>query len=487
MRPRGPSTGDARHAQCVASCFTRFALTCSLLSALASLLSAAAARADDRPAFSKLRQDEDWSSLRDPARRRGPLDELKFIPLDRDGFAYFSLGGELRERYEYTHNPVWGDDPQDKRGVFLQRYILHADLHFGPDVRFFTQMLSALETGRAGPAAVPDENRLDLQQAFVDLSIGTAGQGRATFRLGRQEMSYGSARLIDVREGPNVRRKFDGLRLRLDASDTWRVDGFAVRPTFDKPATFDDRTDGHRALWGAYAVGRPSWLPAGAIDLYYLGFHDAAGRYVQARGRETRHTIGTRLWGEHAGWDWNVELAFQAGKFNGGDIRAWTVASEIGHRWIDTPLKPRLALSANIASGDRNAGDRRLGTFNPLFPRGSYFDELALLGPRNFYNVHPFVTIWPHDDVSITADWDFFWRLETADGVYSPSGRILRAPNGSTARYVGSAVSLNATWQVDPRVALTGIYTHFFPGKFIRQTGPARDIDFVELTMKVTF
>ena len=26
--------------------------------------------------------------------------------------------------------------------------------------------------------------------------------------------------------------------------------------------------------------------------------------------------------------------------------------------------------------------DRDLGTFNPLFPRGNYFSELALLGPR---------------------------------------------------------------------------------------------------------
>ena len=31
-----------------------------------------------------------------------------------------------------------------------------------------------------------------------------------TLRIGRQEMSYGSSRLVSVREGPNVRRSFDG-------------------------------------------------------------------------------------------------------------------------------------------------------------------------------------------------------------------------------------------------------------------------------------
>jgi hypothetical protein len=63
----------------------------------------------------------------------------------------------------------------------------------------------------------------------------------------------------------------------------------------------------------------------------------------------------------------------------------------------------------------------------------------------------------------------------------------LREPGGSKAKYVGSAVSLNVTWQVDARVALTGIYTHFLAGPFIRQTGSAKDIDFVEVTMKVSF
>jgi hypothetical protein len=464
------------------------AIVCRLLMVLAAstVLMPAVANADDaqRPAFRILRQDEDWSPLRDPTRRTEPFDALKYVPLGPAGF-YISFGGEIRERYEYTHNPAWGDDPQDKDGVFLQRYVLHGDLHLGPHFRFFTQFSSALALGRAGPPSPPDQDQLDLQQAFADLSADLAG-ARLGLRLGRQELRYGSARLIDVREGPNVRRTFDGGRLRIDAQG-WRVDALAVRPVIDRQGVFDDARDRDGALWGLYAVGAPSWLPAGSIDLYYLGFHSPASRYVQGTGEETRHTVGTRLWGESAGWDWNVELAGQWGTFDGRAIRAWTVASEVGHSWPRVAWKPRAALSANIASGDRDPDDRRLGTFNPLFPRGSYFDELALLGPRNFFNVHPSISVAPHDDVVLSADWDFFWRLETADGIYRPSGSLLRSPDGSQARYVGSAISLTATWQVNPYVALTGVYTHFFPGRFIRQTGPAKDIDFVELTLKVQF
>jgi hypothetical protein len=31
-------------------------------------------------------------------------------------------------------------------------------------------------------------------------------------------------------------------------------------------------------------------------------------------------------------------------------------------------------------------------------------------------------------------------------------------------------------------MSLPGIYTHSFPGAFVKQTGPAKDIDFLEIT-----
>ena len=445
-------------------------------------------RSTERPSYENLRFEEDWSVLRDPALRTDPLDPVKFIPLDQSGANYLSLGGEVRERYEYTHNPVWGDDPQDDHGVILQRYILHGDLHLGKHVRLFTELYSALEDGRAGPASPVDENELDLQQAFLDLGAPLGTQdGSATLRVGRQEMRFGSARLIDVREGPNVRRKFDGGRLGL-ALGRWQVDGLAVRPAEIEPGVFDDGFDNEQELWGIYAVGTPAWLPSGSgFDVYYLGYHNNFGDYDQGVADETRHTVGTRLWAERGGWDWNWELAGQWGQFGSGDIRAWTIASDTGYTWREAPWAPRLGLSANIASGDDDPDDNDLGTFNPLFPRGSYFSELALLGPRNFFNIHPFLTVNPHDDLSLTADFDFFWRLETGDGIYNPGGQLLRSGEGTDARHVGNELSLNATWQINPHASFTAIYAHFFPGNFVENTGSAEDIDFIELTLKILF
>lgn len=445
------------------------------------------AAAQERPPFERLRQEEDWSPLCDPSARMQPLDALKCIPLSADRSVRLSLGGELRERYEYTRNPTWGEDRQDGDGAFLQRYILQGDLRLGDHLRFFGQLYSALEKGRSGPTSPIDENRLDLQQAFVEMNAPLGEQRIVALRLGRQELRYGSARLVDVREGPNVRRNFNGGVLRL-TDGGWRVDALAVRPSRIETGVFDDSIEDDQALWGLYAVGRqPDWLPAGSIDLYYLGYANDAGSYQQGTARERRHTVGARLWGERGGWDWNWEFIYQFGTFGQGDIRAWSVASDSGYTWGGLPWSPRLGLSANIASGDGNPDNDDLGTFNPLFPRGSYFSELALLGPRNFFNVHPFLTLAPLPGVTITTDVDFFWRLMRDDGIYSPSGALLRSGEGTGERYVGTAFSLNVGWEITPALQASVVYGHFFPGAFVEATGPSRDVDYFELTLKAQF
>ncbi|MDQ3582674.1 MAG: alginate export family protein [Pseudomonadota bacterium] len=301
--------------------------------------------AEKAPEYQKLRYGEDYGYLRSPDARRDFFDPIKYIPISSDGAAYLSLGGLLRERYEYQSNPLWGDGSQDRSGVFLQRYMLHADLHLSAHGRAFAQFQSALASGRRGGPSPVDEDELDLHQAFADIALGIGGTLALTLRAGRQEMAYGSARLIDVRQGPNVRRSFDAARVLLHAGG-WQVDGFAARPVLSGGGVFDSRRDPNQALWGVYGSGKPSGLRGAALDLYCLSLND---------------------------------------------------------------------------------------------------------------------------------------------GLYSPAGALIRGAGGSRARYVGSAVSLAADWQITRHLNLTTIYAHAFPGQFIRDTGPAESIDFIETTFTLTF
>ena len=184
---------------------------------------------------------------------------------------------------------------------------------------------------------------------------------------------------------------------------------------------------------------------------------------------------------------WNWETLYQFGNFGSGDIQAWTLATETGYRWSEQRWRPQLLLSINAASGDNNQDDDELGTFNPLFPRGNYFSEAAVFGPRNFYNFHTFVNLEPTPDWSLTADLNFFWRLKTEDGLYSPSGQIIRRPEGSGSHFAATALSLTAEYTFSCGLVFTAIHTFVNPETFIQETGPDEDIDFTELTLQYRF
>ncbi|MCB2426432.1 alginate export family protein [Methylophaga pinxianii] len=439
-----------------------------------------------RPSFEKFRFDESYNYRNAPVRPSSLFYTIKHIPLTSNRENYLNIGGSIRERYEYTNDPVFGDVTQDEDGVWLQRVNLHADMQLGRHLRLFGELTSALSEGRANGPSPVDENRLDLQNAFADFSFGLNESTDLTIRAGRQEIEFGSGRLVDVREGTNVRRTFDGFR-GLSNFLNWDVSAVAVRPRRDKAGVFDDETNHDESMWGLYTVGRPDFLPEGSADFYYLGFRDDIGSFVQGVNKETRHTVGMRLWGAARGWDWNWETVYQFGSFGDDKINAWTLASDTGFTFSTAPLQPRVGLRANIASGDKDPTDSTLQTFNPLFPRGNYFSQAAVLGPRNFFNFNPHLNLQLTDKLSLNTDVNFYWRLERNDGVYSPSGQIIRGPGDSNARYVATGLSFELAWAPINHLDFTVIYTHLQPGPFIRQTGDSKDMDFLEITARFRF
>ncbi len=418
------------------------------------------------PEFKLIRYEEDWSNQRS--------NSLKNIPMGSRGM-YLTIGGETRQRYEYFRNPVWGLDPDDGNGYLLQRYMLHADLHLGSRLRVFSQMKSGIESGRIGGPRPPDRDELDVHQAFVEVkSPGSAIQLRA----GRQEISLGSSRLVGIREGPNVRQSFDGGRLSGESTH-WRVDLLAIRPAETNPGKFDDSIGHRQSFWGAYATAkRRRW---GSADLYYLGLDRKNHEFDQGAAREQRHSAGVRWYDKVRAWDFDYEGLWQFGTFGSSQIRAWTVASNSGYTLESLALRPRIGLKADIASGDRNPLDRRLGTFNALFPKGAYFSEADLLGPYNIMDLHPSVTVPIGRGVTVSADADYFWRQSTRDGIYDMPGNLIVSGREARSRYIGAHANVMLEWEATRHLSFTANYLHFFPGPFLREVGLGHAVDFVGL------
>ena len=438
-------------------------------------------QAQTAPPYKPLRYDEDYTYLRGAASRSDDLAGIKFISLGANGARFLTLGGEIRERYERFDHSLWGLGPQDDNGYLLQRYMFHADAHFGDSFRLFTQFKSGLESGRTGGPRPTDRDEFDLNQAFFDFRFP---DGSVTLRAGRQEMAYGSSRLVSFREAPNVRLAFDGVKAILKLPQ-WQIDTFASRPVQTKPGSLDDRGDPAQYFWGVYAVTPAAWLPSGHVDVYYLGLDRKNARFDQGTANERRDTLGTRLWGKAERWDYNVELVYQFGSFGAGDIRAWTVASDFGYTFRSARLRPRLGLKADVTSGDGDPGDADLQTFNPLFPRGAYFGEPALVGPSNHVDLHPQLDLQFKDRVTLTIDWDWFWRQSRHDAIYGPAVNVLIPSAAGDARYVGNQLELIAEWRVNRHLTLTGDCAHFYAGDFLRESSPGEDV--THMSAWVTF
>ncbi|HEX8266830.1 MAG TPA: alginate export family protein [Pyrinomonadaceae bacterium] len=438
-------------------------------------------RAEFRPLpFQQLRYLEDYSYLRDKSLHTERLDRLKYIPLRKEKPDwYMSVGGEIRQRFETFRNDFWGGAAPDGDGYSLQRYMLHADWHFGKNARAFVQLRSNVEAGRSGgPRRVLDENKLDFNQAFVDVNFDAGEKINVNFRAGRQEMLIPATRLINFREGPNVRASFDGLRATVK-NGKWTFDGFAVKPVESNRGYFDDASDNQTTFWGALGERKLNFVGKSSVGFYYLGLDRKRARFDIGTGREIRRSIGARFAGNAGAIDYANEFTYQFGEFKNGAIRAWMIASDNGYTFAGTRFAPRVGLRANIASGDKKTNDARLETFNGLFSPGNYFGgEIGLLGSSNFMNLHPHINFKFPKRVLLTFDTMFYWRQSTRDGIYNSGGVLLKPGNLSRSRYVGTQPSATAVWAVDRHITFVASYTHFFAGKFLKETPPGKDIDF---------
>ena len=443
----------------------------------------------DSPPVTNVRYTENYGYLKndEPAdiEALSPWARLKYLPLNPPGDIYLTLGAELRLRYERYEDNNWGEGPQDKDGYLWERVLPLADLHLGEHFRLFAQLISAFALDLDQPESPVDEDRLDALQVFVDgrLPLGWDRDAAVTLRPGRQLLTYGSGRLIDIRYGPNVLQSFDAAKAFIH-TQAWRLDAFYARPVDHRAGEFDDRLGENESFWSVYGTIKPRPDAPLGIDLYYIGYLNEESAFGEPSSRELRHTLGARAFGRRRGWDWDFELFYQFGglKTDAGDgmISAWSVASNTGYTFAELPLAPRLALRFDVISGDNDVDDRDVETFNPLFPKGKYFGELTPIGPANLIHVNPYITVQLTKKLQFTGSGGFYWRESVNDGVYAFGGvDLLRAGGGSDARYIGTQAEALLEYELDRHFSASVSYSVFTAGKFIEDTGDDEPIQFV--------
>ncbi len=144
-------------------------------------------------------------------------------------------------------------------------------------------MQSSLEDFRDGGPRPTDRDDLDLHQTFADLRVPFSGSDELTLRAGRQEMAYGSQRLISVRESPNNRLGPQNIMDLQPGVDFTLVKGLKLTTSCDFVwrESLDD---------GVYGVALNLQVPPDASQARYVGTFPCASLAWQA-GRHLNLTL----------------------------------------------------------------------------------------------------------------------------------------------------------------------------------------------------
>lgn len=441
-----------------------------------------------RPKYQLLHQNENWSFLANPQWRSDWWDPIKYVPLSDDGEVWVSFGGDAQVRTENWNNFNFGapSGVSHDDDFTLSRALVHADLHWGDDLRFYGELKTAQSTSRDLPGGRRplDMDTFALQQLFLDYKWDLEEKNSLTLRPGRQMIAFGANRLISPLPWGNTLRTWDGGTATL-VDGPWKVTGVAAAFAPVDKTEFND-TDWDSLLYGIYATRSSGGPGDGGLDLYWLGTERDDASFNGTTGDSERQTLGARSFGPFAeNFDRDVEASFQFGEVGSEDVCAWSFASQVGYKPGGGPSRYWLGL--DWASGDDDPGGD-VETFDQLYPLGhAFFGYMDVIGRQNIVDTSTGANWKLAPDIALSLGGHSFWIPTKHDAIYNAGGGITRAPGSFDSNWVGWELDAVVTWRPDPHVTTQLGLGHFFAGDALEDSGPSDDIDFAYVSVAYTF
>jgi hypothetical protein len=460
------------------------------------------------PRYQDRRFKEDWAPV-DWTMDRSALpwyDRIKVVPLTKDNSIWASFGGQARFRSVILGSPDFGNTSTKTADSQMLRIRTNGDLHIGDRTRIYIEGIysdSSTQINGENLPGLKTDNSPQFLNLFGEYDITADADGSAGLWLGRRELQFGRQRLVSSQNWLNSRKAFEGLggwKLVGDA----RISAFLTQPVVVVPEGRNTR-DKDTTFWGLVYANREETVPVAAefaraltrpthgfYEPYLYGLHRKDVTVVQGTGDEDRYSIGLLSYGPYTGTPFDAEAEFTAqfGKFDGGDLLAWALALQGGISPSNWRLKPRFWVSLDYASGDEDADDNTLGTFDPMYPLSqAFFGMHGLIDRRNL------ISTSVNSDLMLAPKWMLrlsaysMWRAETGDGVYRTNGTILRRPSGSDERHIGFQTQLITGYQLNRNILLVGAATWLSPGDFFADTqeSPTKQMWLLNFAAQWTF
>jgi Alginate export len=405
------------------------------------------------------------------------FDSLKRIHLGCDWM--FTTGGEVRVRYmDETDSRLTGKG----NDYDLFRTRVYGDLWYRDQFRVYAEFLYADSGGQDLAPLGIDVNRSDLLNLFVDVKVGDIDGRPVYVRGGRQELLYGSERLISPLDWANTRRTFQGVKAFYQG-DKLDVDAFWVQPVAVSPNGFDSVDDklNFTGVWATYRPQKGQTLDFYALNLDRSGPSSSTQDQVPGAANTLAPThfnittLGSRNAGDYCGrLTWDFEGMVQVGERGSQDLFAYASTTGVGYRLADAPWTPHLWLYYDYASGDQKADKGgHYDTFNQLFPFGHYyFGYIDDVGRQNIQDLNLDLNYFPTNWITGQIQFHQFWLAQPEDALYNAGGKILRQdPTGRAGRDVGQEIDLLWNFHMTTHQDILVGYSKLFAGEFIKKTG----------------
>ncbi|MFQ5651048.1 MAG: alginate export family protein [bacterium] len=273
--------------------------------------------------------------------------------------------GQIRLRSEADGRDF--DSDSDLNTYSLLRTRLGASVSPVEDIRVYVQIQDSRALGTEANTLANSAN-LDIHQAFF--SVSNLWQKPIQLKIGRQEMVYGSQRLIGAVGWSNVGRSFDGIKVTFGTTSTFDLLSMIINESntqFGGPSMGQDNSD-FRFL-GAYYKHRKK--RDYTLDVY--GFFESNVREtVPGKNDLGRVTLGSYNKGSlSSDLDFESEVALQFGKRRGQDVSAFMLTGSVGYTF-QTGRKPHVRLGFDYLSG-MEQGDDNYKVFDTLFATNHKF------------------------------------------------------------------------------------------------------------------
>src|SRR3989449_5335643 len=448
-----------------------------------------------------------------------------FAKVDTD---QLTIGGEVRIRYEIRNNTSFNSIGANESAA-SHRVRVNVGYDLTPDVSFFVQLQDARIWGSEGQSAANtntstglssvasangDTTGVDLHQGYLLLkNVLVSG---LSVKAGRQEIIFGDHRLFGNFGWSQIGNSFDAVRL-THSMPIGDVDLFWARifetenaagcpaggvgscggvifPANGAKATTD------QDVYGLYVTLKaiPNWTVEPYLfllkDSRAPGVGTAAGTNIttaQTAG-QARTTAGGRINGKVAGLDATAEGAWQLGSISSGaagapandvHINAWAGAFRAGYTMDAVPMKPRVGIEIDYASGDGCAGtgpgtgapggtckaQGHFNTFDNLFPTNHFkFGAMDLMAWKNQVTYQAVFDVKPSPGSKLQVNVAIMRLANRHDNWYRASQAVYGATGaGNNSSSIGRELDVHYWHTFKEKFKFEIGAGHFWAGTYI--------------------